>query len=136
MRKLPLFELTETLISTFDLGDQVGEIAYFLAFQNLVLEFYSRERNDLGAFLAWWEDNKHKESVQVSGEVDAVQILTVHKAKGLQFKYVIVPFCAWGMDHDSWQAPNLWVTSEVGHIRKGWLPAGEVFIGVTANLFS
>ncbi len=112
LKKLPLFELTETLISIFRLGDQQGEIAYLLAFQNLVLDFYSRERNDLGAFLEWWEDNKHKKSIQVSGEVDAVQILTIHKAKGLQFKYVIIPFCSWGLDHDAWQAPNLWVTCD------------------------
>jgi len=112
LKKLPLFELTETLISIFKLGEQQGELAYLLAFQNLVLDFYSRERNDLGAFLEWWEDNKHKKSVQVSGEVNAVQILTIHKAKGLQFKYVIIPFCAWGLDHDPWQAPNLWVTSD------------------------
>ena len=112
LRKLSLFELTETLVSIFKLGDHQGEIAYLLAFQNLVLEFYNRERNDLGAFLEWWEDNKHKKSIQVSGEVDAVQILTIHKAKGLQFKYVIIPFCSWGLDHDAWQAPNLWVQSD------------------------
>lgn len=112
LKKLPLFELTETLVSIFKLGAIKGELAYLITFQNLVLEFYSREKNDLGAFLDWWEDNKAKKSIQVSGEVDAVQILTIHKAKGLQFKYVIIPFCSWGLDHDNWQAPNLWVRSQ------------------------
>ena len=123
LKKLPLFELTETLVSIFKLGEIKGELAYLITFQNLVLEFYSREKNDLGAFLEWWEDNKGKKSIQVSGEVDAVQILTIHKSKGLQFKYVIVPFCAWGLDHDTWQAPNLWVTtpSEPFH-EAGYLP--------------
>jgi ATP-dependent helicase/nuclease subunit A len=123
LKKLPLFELTETLVSIFKLGEIKGELAYLITFQNLVLEFYSREKNDLGAFLDWWEDNKAKKSIQVSGEVNAVQILTIHKAKGLQFKYVIVPFCAWGLDHDAWQAPNLWVTtpSEPFHAA-GYLP--------------
>ena len=82
LKKLPLFELTETLIEIFKLGEQVGELAYLQAFQNLVLDFYSRERNDLGAFLEWWETNKQKQSIQISGEVDAVQILTIHKSKG------------------------------------------------------
>lgn len=112
LRKLPLIELTETLIGIFDLGKITGELAYLQTFQDMVLEFYSRERNDLGAFLEWWEDNRHKRSIQIAGEVDAVQILTVHKSKGLQFRYVIVPFCSWGLDHDSWQAPNLWVRSD------------------------
>jgi ATP-dependent exoDNAse (exonuclease V) beta subunit len=42
---------------------------------------------------------------------EAMQLFTVHKAKGLQFKYVIVPFCSWGLDHDGYKSPNLWVKS-------------------------
>jgi ATP-dependent exoDNAse (exonuclease V) beta subunit len=112
LKKLPLFELTETLIEMFELGDEVGELAYLQAFQDIVLEFYSRERNDLGAFLEWWEENGYKKSVQVSGEVDAAQIVTIHKAKGLQFKYVIIPLCSWNMDHDGFKSPLLWVKSQ------------------------
>lgn len=112
LKKLPLFELTETLIEMFELSDEVGELAYLQAFQDIVLEFYSRERNDLGAFLEWWEENGYKKSVQVSGEVDAAQIVTIHKAKGLQFKYVIIPLCSWNMDHDGFKSPLLWVQSQ------------------------
>ncbi|MGC3944938.1 MAG: UvrD-helicase domain-containing protein [Chryseolinea sp.] len=112
LKKLPLIELTETLIRIFRLGEQQGEIAYLLAFQNLVLEFYSRERNDLAAFLEWWQDVRHKRSVQMPSEINAVQILTVHKSKGLQFKYVIIPFCSWALDHDNYQSPTLWVNAE------------------------
>jgi ATP-dependent exoDNAse (exonuclease V) beta subunit len=112
LKKLPLFELTETLIEIFKVGETKGELAYLQAFQDVVLEFYSRERNDLGAFLEWWEDNKHKKSLQVSGEVNAVQILSVHKSKGLQFKYVLIPFCSWSMDHEMFREPLLWVNSE------------------------
>ena len=112
LKRLPLFELTETLIDIFKLGNVQGELAYLQAFQELVLEFYSREKNDVGAFLEWWEDNKHKQSLQISGEVDAAQIVTIHKSKGLQFKYVLIPFCSWGMDHDSYNTPLLWVHAD------------------------
>ncbi len=123
LKKLALIELTETLIEIFNLVKIEGELIYLQAFQDLVLDFYNRERNDLGAFLEWWEDNKHKKSIQISGEVDAVQILTIHKSKGLQFKYVIIPFCAWGLDHDTWQAPNLWVTSPESPFHEtGYMP--------------
>jgi ATP-dependent helicase/nuclease subunit A len=111
LRKLPVIELTETLIEIFRLGNVSGELVYLQAFQDSVLEFSSRERNDLGAFLEWWELNKHKKSIKVSEDVDAVQIYTVHKSKGLQFRYVIIPFCAWSMDHEFGKAPNLWVNS-------------------------
>jgi len=42
---------------------------------------------------------------------EAMQLFTLHKAKGLQFKYVIVPFCSWGLDHDGFKSPNLWIKS-------------------------
>ncbi|MBT1704125.1 UvrD-helicase domain-containing protein, partial [Chryseosolibacter indicus] len=123
LRKLGILELTETLIKIFKLQDIEGELVYLQTFQNLVLDFYNRERNDLGSFLEWWEDNKHKKSIQISGEVDAIQILTVHKSKGLQFKYVIIPFCSWGLDHDNWQAPNLWVRSKESPFNEaGYIP--------------
>jgi ATP-dependent helicase/nuclease subunit A len=123
LKKLPLIELTETLIGIFNLGQRSGELIYLQAFQDLVLDFYNREKNDLGAFLEWWEDNRHKKSVQIAGEVNAAQILTIHKSKGLQFKYVIIPFCSWNMDHDAWQAPNLWVNSKKSPFADaGYLP--------------
>ncbi len=130
LKRLPLFELTETLIDIFGLGTVTGELAYLQAFQELVLEFYSREKNDVGAFLEWWEDNKHKQSLQISGEVDAAQIVTIHKSKGLQFKYVLIPFCSWSMDHDRFNTPLLWVNSTV----KPFDEAGHVPIEYSARL--
>jgi ATP-dependent helicase/nuclease subunit A len=112
LKKLPLFELTETLIQIFRLGDYQGELPFLQAFQNLVLDFFTRERNDLGAFLEWWEENKTKKSIPVSGKVNAAQVISIHKSKGLQFRYVIIPFCAWNIDHDNYNAPQLWVHSE------------------------
>lgn len=123
LKKLPLIELTETLIEIFGLGRITGELVYLQTFQDLVLEFTNRERNDLATFLEWWETIRHKKSIQISGEVNAAQILTIHKSKGLQFKYVIIPFCSWNLDHDTWQAPNLWVKSDQGPFANaGYLP--------------
>jgi ATP-dependent helicase/nuclease subunit A len=123
LRKLSLIELTETLIRIFELGLMKGELVYLQAFQDLVLDFCNRERNDLAAFLDWWDDNRHKKSITISGQVEAVQILTIHKSKGLQFPYVIIPFCSWSLDHDSWQAPNLWVRSDEAPLDDaGYLP--------------
>lgn len=123
LKKLPLFEMTENLIRIFRLGEVKGELPYLQAFQNLVLEFQTRERNDLGAFLKWWEDNKKKKSVPVSGSVDAAQIITIHKSKGLQFRFVIIPFCSWNIDHDNFQAPQLWVKADTPPFAAaGYLP--------------
>jgi len=123
LRKLPLFELTESLIEIFELGTSSGELSYLLAFQDLVLEFASHERNDLRAFLDWWSDIKQKKSIVAPTGADAMQLFTLHKAKGLQFKYVIVPFCSWNLDHEPMKSPNLWVqSSTVVFNNIGYLP--------------
>lgn len=129
LRKLSLFELTETLIEIFALGNSRGELPYLLAFQDLVLDFVNRERNDLRAFLDWWEDNKQKKSIVAPMGAEAMQLFTLHKAKGLQFKYVIIPFCSWGLDHDGFKSPNLWVKSpapvfkDIGYLPMKYSPA-------------
>jgi ATP-dependent exoDNAse (exonuclease V) beta subunit len=110
LARLSLFELTEELIRIFDLCRKPEELAYLQAFQDLVLEFSSREKTDLTSFLEWWEMYKGKKSVQVSASVDAVTILTIHRAKGLQFRFVFVPFCSWPMNHK--HPPMLWVQGE------------------------
>jgi len=123
LRKLPLFELTESLVQIFELGKCTGEVSYLQTFQDLVLEFASRERNDLAAFLTWWEENKTRKSIQVSGDVDAAQIYTIHKSKGLQFNYVIIPFCSWELDQGGYHAPTLWVKASPPPFDKaGFLP--------------
>ncbi|MCW5911572.1 MAG: UvrD-helicase domain-containing protein [Cyclobacteriaceae bacterium] len=122
LKKLPLFELTETLVELFGLGNLPGELEYLQTFQNEVLTFSSRERNDIGAFLSWWEETGRKKSIQISGDVDAAQVITVHKSKGLQFKYVIIPFCSWELDH-GWKTPMMWVKSDQPPLDKaGFLP--------------
>lgn len=123
LKKLPLFEITETLIEIFGLGNLHGELAYLQTFQNLVLDFYTRERNDISAFLLWWEENSAKKSIQISGQVEAVQILSIHKSKGLQFKYVLLPFCSWEIDHAPQKSPTLWVkTKETPFTQEAYVP--------------
>ena len=110
LNKLSVYELTEELIRMFELGKEDSELAYLQAFQDLVLEFSSMEKNDLASFLEWWENMKGKKSIQVAGKVDAINVLTIHKAKGLQFKYVIIPVLNWRLNHEI--PPLLWVHSD------------------------
>jgi len=122
LASLSLFEMVENLIHIFNLGKLSTEVIYIQSFQDLVLEFAQREKNDLTSFLEWWEVNKQKKSIQVSGDVDAAQIITIHKAKGLQFKYVIIPFLDWNLGHGS-KGPILWCKSDHPLFKRaGYLP--------------
>ena len=108
LNKAPLFELVERLIDIFGLHRLPGELAYIQAFQDQVLNFTGDEKGDISSFLEWWEDNAHKLAIQVSDEIEAARILTIHKSKGLQFKVVIIPYLNWELDHDPRKNNILW----------------------------
>jgi ATP-dependent exoDNAse (exonuclease V) beta subunit len=110
LSSLPIDEVTESLIRLFELGNDKTELAYLLAFQEVLMEFVAHEKNDIGSFLDWWELNSSKKSVQASDRADAIRIITIHKAKGLQFKFVLVPFGDWKLDHD--RPPVIWCRSD------------------------
>ena len=106
--RLPLFDLVEELISLFGLHRTETEIPYLLAFQDLIIDFTRREAGGLHSFLEWWEENGPAASVSSSEKQDALRIMTIHKAKGLQFGVVIVPFGDWRIDNDPRHDNILW----------------------------
>lgn len=120
LSSLPIDEVTESLIRLFELGTDPTELTYLLGFQEVLMEFVSHEKNDIGSFLEWWSLNSNKKSVQSSERSDAIRIITIHKAKGLQFKFVIIPFGDWKLDHD--RPPVIWCQSneppfdQLGHL--------------------
>ncbi|MEM7297798.1 MAG: UvrD-helicase domain-containing protein, partial [Bacteroidota bacterium] len=98
---LPILELVEVLVRTFDLSKFKLEYVFLQAFQDAVLEYSKNHRSDLRLFMEWWEDNGRKRSVQLTGALDAVEVITSHKSKGLQYPIVFVPFCNFDMNSRS-----------------------------------
>jgi ATP-dependent exoDNAse (exonuclease V) beta subunit len=49
------------------------------------------KNNDLHRFIEWWKEHRHKLSAAAVNNPDAVQIMTIHKSKGLEFPVVIFP---------------------------------------------
>jgi hypothetical protein len=105
---LPVYEIVEEIIRAFGLNKNMAEVPFLQEFQNIVLEYSVNEPVDPACFLEWWEEEGEEKSVHVSEMQDAIRVLTIHKAKGLEFKVVIIPFCDWPFDHDSMHATILW----------------------------
>jgi len=113
IRHLPLFELVEDIIVRFGLNLQPDNIAFIQALQDIILNFVNDESSDVGAFLNWWDQNRANQTLNVSEAQDAIRILTIHKAKGLQFPVVIVPFCDWSVDAEPGTTNFLWCRNTV-----------------------
>lgn len=95
IRNLNIYETVERLIQIFSLSTIRGELPYIQAFQDLILEYSRKNLSNINAFLEYWEETGKKQSVSISEAQDAIRILTIHKAKGLEFKAVILPYCTW-----------------------------------------
>ncbi|MBQ4133377.1 MAG: hypothetical protein IJD04_06560, partial [Desulfovibrionaceae bacterium] len=65
---------------------------FLLRFKEILHLAEQEGLSSLPAFLEWWNENGHEEKLPMTDSVDAIRIMTIHKAKGLQFPVVILPF--------------------------------------------
>ncbi len=73
-----------------DEGLWKGEAQHIQSFMDRIQDYVSSNGNNLRGFLKWWEDEDPSISSPSSGE--SVRVMTIHKSKGLDFPYVIIPF--------------------------------------------
>ncbi|MGV3587979.1 MAG: UvrD-helicase domain-containing protein, partial [Adhaeribacter sp.] len=95
---LSLYELTEKLIRIFDLLGKNNECEYIFRFLDVVLEYSLNQSNNLNNFLEYWETHKEKLSINSPKNRNAITITSIHKAKGLAYPLVIVPFADWSVE--------------------------------------
>lgn len=113
LRKLPVFELIEELINIFKLNNLQGEYIYLRTLQDAAYQFSKDETPNLGDFIEWWDKNGLTLSVQLSDSQDAINIMTIHKSKGLGLETVIVPYCDWELESSSFfTSPILWAETQ------------------------
>jgi ATP-dependent exoDNAse (exonuclease V) beta subunit len=92
IRKKSLYESVEGIVSKFLTPFSNVAGAYVQYFLDIVLERDVRNQAGIADFLEYWDKSSAKFKIPSPEGSDAVQIMTIHKSKGLEFPVVIFPF--------------------------------------------
>ena len=88
--QLSLFDLAEQIVRSFKMTETSN--AYIQYFLDIVLEFSQKQISDLPSFVDYYESKKESLNIVSPSNQNAVQIMTIHKSKGLEFPVVIFPY--------------------------------------------
>ena len=94
---LPLYELVEQLFADFHLDRFDEQSAYVCAFFDQLSSYTAENTATIEDFLKAWDEGIRTKAIQ-SDVTDGVRIISIHKSKGLEFDYVLLPFCDWKLE--------------------------------------
>ncbi|MDE5828765.1 MAG: UvrD-helicase domain-containing protein [Duncaniella sp.] len=73
-------------------ADRLSQNLFICAFQDLVNDFVKNGNGDIRSFLEWWDEKGYRTPVAGVADDKSLSVLTIHKAKGLEYKVVLLPF--------------------------------------------
>lgn len=108
LQSLTVYDQAEELIRIFGIGGDTANpyIQFFLDFISKLVSSDTIQTTDL---LEAWDEKSDKLSITSPEGTDAVRIMTIHKAKGLEFPVVIYSFA---VSDDKFGKKRLWVKLE------------------------
>ncbi len=119
LKKVSVFDGLEYAIKKFNLISKSD--AYINYLMDTVLDVEQKEGAGSHTFLSYWEKQKETLSITAPENTEAIQIMTVHKSKGLEFPIVIFPYA------------NTYIYEEIEP--KLWIPVDETaFMGFNSFL--
>lgn len=101
-----IYDGIEYALKTFDLTPSSD--AHVSAFVDIVFEVEQKQGPDLQYFLNYWDKKGETFSISTPENIDAVQVMTIHKAKGLEFPVVIFPYANTNVLEEI--EPKLWIS--------------------------
>ena len=107
-RSISLIEICHKISRSFKL-EKTARI-YMQFFMDELWTYSTKYSQDLFGFLNYWEEAAHKLSVAIPEGIDAVQVMTIHKSKGLEFPVVLFPYANWNATSE--QNAKSWVEVE------------------------
>jgi len=84
-----LYNFVEYYINEFSVENK--ETDFLLNFLEMLFNFTQNAGASTKEFLKYWDEEASAYTIQASENIDAVQIMTIHKSKGLEFPIVFIP---------------------------------------------
>lgn len=128
LETLSLYEKVEAIISLFKLDTRDANIIQLL---DVVFNFSNKQSTYLLDFINWWNVKKDRLNVSIPESLNAIQILTIHKSKGLEFPVVVYPFA---FSDSKLHLSNIWYNNEGAKIPFNIFTATEDLERTDANL--
>jgi len=111
-KTISIYDSVEEIIRIFELNKK-NFAGYLQRFLDIIGEFQGKDFID---FIDWFEEEKDNISLLVPEKSNAVEVLTIHKAKGLQFEIVIIPFAAWSTENIR-NNENVWLAHNFDNVK-------------------
>lgn len=110
LTNLPLVAAFESILKRYNLQNLSRELPYLALLQEQIMEITKTGAIALSYFLEWWDSKGSGLTLSMPESGDAINIMTIHKSKGLQFPIVIVPYASIDMfRQDTWKL--LWLST-------------------------
>ncbi len=101
LRLYSLIEVFEKICMTYHLDDNRDNIAYLQAIHEQIINFSGSKIGDIELYLDWWDKKGRDRSLSVQRSRDAIEVMTIHKAKGLERRVVMIPYAAIALESQS-----------------------------------
>jgi ATP-dependent exoDNAse (exonuclease V) beta subunit len=118
MRFLSIYEIAEEIIRQLHLHQIEGEQMYLHKFLDEIQSFVVKKGNHLPDFIEYID--KHADSLSIASPIspESVNLMTIHKSKGLQFPIVIIPFAEWQISPHVWE--KMWCETKEISLEKNF----------------
>lgn len=104
---LSLYDLCVKIVKMY--GFDIVDDVFLQYFMNLVQNWQNADNDGVNAFIEYWDRKSEDLFLEISGRINAVQILTIHKSKGLEYKIVMYPYVYTTLPGGSFRPSEKWL---------------------------
>ncbi|MFI3262391.1 MAG: UvrD-helicase domain-containing protein [Rikenellaceae bacterium] len=98
IRELSVIEAFEKIIDYFNPAKTQNDVAYIQALYEQIINFSAQNVTDVAMFLDWWDKENGKLSITLPDGQNAINVITIHSVKGLEYEAVLIPYMNWKLE--------------------------------------